>query len=133
MNVINPILDNVICIIVLVLLGILFFVIYPAFRIIASHFDKEFPFYAKNKDVFENGWWIASKSLRGARYASGMMFKNDTKKRPFFRVFFPGYDFRKNACKTDWIILFLFLGWMAGMLILALMLWVGNGFHLPKP
>ncbi len=132
MNIINPNLYSLLSTIGIILLGVLLFVIVPALRIIATHFDKEFPFYANNKDVFENGWWILSKSCRGSRYAGCMMFKNATKKRAFCRVFFQGYDFRKNARKIDWIIALSVPSWLAVILILGLITWIANGFHWPS-
>ena len=72
------------------------------------YFDKKLPGYAKSKrslEYKENPWF--TRGMNRARcYGSCLLYKNLTKKDPYFKAMFDGYDFRKNARKID-----LVLGW----------------------
>src|SRR3989338_5814248 len=72
------------------------------------YFDKKLPGYAKSKRSLEykENPWFARGMNRARCYCSCLLYKNLTKKDPYFKAMFDGYDFRKNARKID-----LVLGW----------------------
>jgi len=131
---INPTLENIVIDIGFIVVIVWIITSFPALRIIANHFDKKFPDYVNAKWPIENQWWILNKTLRGMRYAGCILFKNASKKRPFCRLMFNGYDFRKNARTIDWIIIWVCIfGFQIIILLLGAILWIGNGFHWPPP
>ena len=76
--------------------------------ITGRYFDKKLPGYAKSKRSLEykENPWFARGMNRARCYGSCLLYKNLTKKDPYFKAMFDGYDFRKNARKID-----LVLGW----------------------
>lgn len=99
--------------------------------VVARHFDPYFPHFVKTKDKVETGFWILNPMLRGMRYAGCLLFKNATKKRPYYRYFFNGFDFRAHARTSDWVVLWVVLGSNAMVGIFGIIMFIVNGFHLP--
>src|SRR3990167_289244 len=70
------------------------------------YFDKKLPGYAKSKRSLEykENPWFARGMNRARCYGSCLLYKNLTKKDPYFKAMFDGYDFRKNARKIDLVL-----------------------------
>ena len=115
---------------IIILIDIIFFWI-----IIARHYDKIFPEYAKNKEIFENQYWFFSPILRGGNYAGCMLFKNYSKKslrKVEQNYFFKNHSFRESAHLSDWAVLIIFLICFFSMGFLGVLLFIANGFHWPS-
>ena len=74
--------------------------------ITGRYFDKKLPGYAKSKRSLEykENPWFARGMNRARCYGSCLLYKNLTKKDPYFKAMFDGYDFRKNARKIDLVL-----------------------------
>ena len=90
--------------------------------VIGRHYDKLFPKYVADKNLFENQYWITSVCHRGIIYAGCMIFYNYSTKsmrKEILNYYFKGYNFRKNARWQDWLVIGIEFGCILGIGIFA--------------
>ena len=87
-------------------MGQLWIICIAFWLITGRYFDKKLPGYAKSKRSLEykENPWFARGMNRARCYGSCLLYKNLTKKDPYFKAMFDGYDFRKNARKIDLVL-----------------------------